>query len=145
LDFTNLTTTLANIVNGVLLDANTNYEVVAVAKLITAGLGGVKYQFTGDGTLRFNYFMIDDAWFTITGTPTTNTYAGVGSDGTTTPTNLTTPSTNTAGSWVVRRRMHIRSGSVGGTLNWQFALFTAGAGISCSPAAGSYIIARKLL
>jgi len=141
----NATITLANIVNGVSLDANTNYEVVAIAILTTTGLGGVKYQFTGDGSLKFNYFMIDDAWFTATGTPTAITYAGVGADNTSTPTNLTTPSSNTANTWFVRRRMHIRSGTVGGTLNWQFALGTAGGGISCVPLAGSYIIARKLL
>ena len=144
----NNTVTLANTVGGIALEANSTYEVTAVASISVVGNTatiGSKVGFEGDGTLTFGYVAIDEMTFnsaTAT-TPSNLTYSGA--PGTSTfPTNTTSTTAATATTTHSRRRATIRTGTAG-TLFLRHAVITAGGTNTATPATGSFIFARKIL
>ena len=146
LNSANTTITLANILNGITLEANSTYDITAVAVLTVVGNGagvGSRVAFVGDGTIIFNYTSIDEMSFTST-TPTPTTYCGI-------PNNTTFITNSTTilgtGTHYYRRRLTLRTGGTGGVLNFQHAVAAAGGTTpinSSTPATGSFIFARKV-
>jgi hypothetical protein len=141
----NTTVTLANTVGGIALEANTVYDILAVAVITVAGNTatiGSKVAFEGDGTLTFVYYSIDEMYYNSSAptTPTTVIYSGAP--------NSATISANTTqiaatGTHYYRRRMTLRTGTAG-TLSLKNAVITAGGTNSTTPATGSFIFARKI-
>ena len=143
----NTTTTLSNIVGGVALEANSIYEITAVAVLTIVGntvTVGSRVGFEGDGTLTFVYNSIDEMNFNSAAatTPANNTYSGA-SNSTTISANVTTTAGATGTTQYYRRRMTLRTGTAG-TLLWRHGVNTAGGTNSSTPALGSILFARKI-
>ena len=140
----NLTSSLnQNVVAGVALEANSTYEITAVAVLTVTASTGTQVAFVGDGTLTFGYTMLDEMSFSAAATtPNNTTYAGV--PGTSTFITNTTQNTNpTAGTHYYRRRMTLRTGTAG-TLLFRHAVVTVAGSNTSTPATGSFIVARKI-
>lgn len=145
----NTTITLTNIVGGVALDANSVYDITAVAVLSIVGntaTVGTRVGFEGDGTLVFNYYSIDEMNFNSSSATTNanNTYSGV-PNSTTISANTTTTAGATGTTHYYRRRVTLRTGATGGTLFWRHGVNTAGGTNSSTPATGSFLLARKII
>ena len=150
----NSTTTLANTVGGITLEANTTYEVTAVAVIGVVGNFpgspsspdiGSKVAFEGDGTLTFVHYFMDEMSYTSTSptSPTNTTYSGAPNSSSMSA-NTTTITSSSGATNYHRRRMTLRTGT-GGTLYLKNAVKTAGGTNNSTPTTGSFIFARKIV
>lgn len=148
----NSTATLANTVSGISLEANTTYDVTAVAVIsvvgnfptVTPNIGS-KVAFEGDGTLTFVHYFMDEMSYTSSSptSPTNTTYSGAPNSSSMSANTTSTTSANGSTTYY-RRRMTLRTGTAG-TLYLRNAVLQAGGTNNTTPATGSFIFARKIV
>jgi hypothetical protein len=144
----NTSTTTVNTVGGIALEANTVYDILAVAVISVVGntaTVGSRVEFVGDGTLTFVYYSIDEMSYNSTAatTPTNVTYSGAPNTSTIAA-NVSTTAGATGTTHYYRRRMTLRTGTAG-TFTLRHGVNTAGGTNSATPATGSFIFARKII